>query len=114
MTSHFGYVKLRITRSIFSIPLDFEITRLTCIYDPLGYAAPVTLQGKLFLRNFLSGTIDRDEPVTEELHRDWEAWCFSLAELKKLQIPRSYFTVSFIMEAPSKKVHVFVIHPKKL
>ena len=86
--------------------LGLEITRLTCIYDPLGYAAPVTLQGKLFLRNFLSGTIDWDEPVTEELHRDWEAWCFSLAELKKLQIPRSYFTVSF-MEAPSKKVHVF-------
>ena len=65
----------------------------------------MTLQGKLFLRNFLSGTIDWDEPVTEELHRDWEAWCFSPAELKKLQIPRSYFTVSF-MEAPSKKVHV--------
>ena len=30
VTSHFGYVELRITRSIFSIPLDFEITRLTC------------------------------------------------------------------------------------
>ena len=29
---YFGYVELRITRSIFSIPLDFEITRLTCIY----------------------------------------------------------------------------------
>ena len=28
---YFGYVELRITRSIFSIPLDFEITRLTCI-----------------------------------------------------------------------------------
>ena len=26
----FGYVELRITRSIFSTPLDFEITRLTC------------------------------------------------------------------------------------
>ena len=31
VTSLFGYVELRITRSIFSIPLDFEITRLTCI-----------------------------------------------------------------------------------
>ena len=31
VTSHFGYVELRITRSILSIPLDFEITRLTCI-----------------------------------------------------------------------------------
>ena len=31
VTSHFAYVELRITRSIFAIPLDFEITRLTCI-----------------------------------------------------------------------------------
>ena len=30
VTSHFGYVELRITQSIFSIPLDFEIKRLTC------------------------------------------------------------------------------------
>ena len=30
VTSHFGYVELRITRSIYSIPFDFEITRLTC------------------------------------------------------------------------------------
>ena len=31
VTSHFGYVELWITRSIFFIPLDFEITRLTCM-----------------------------------------------------------------------------------
>ena len=31
VTSHFGYVELRIPRSISAIPLDFEITRLTCI-----------------------------------------------------------------------------------
>ena len=30
VTSHFAYVKLRITGSIFAIPLDFEIARLTC------------------------------------------------------------------------------------
>ena len=28
----FAYVELLITRSIFAIPLDFEIARLTCIY----------------------------------------------------------------------------------
>ena len=32
VTSHFAYVELRITRSIFAIPLDFEIARLTCIF----------------------------------------------------------------------------------
>ena len=31
VTSHFAYVELRITPSIFAIPLDFEKARLTCI-----------------------------------------------------------------------------------
>ena len=31
VTSHFAYVELRISRSIFAIPLDFEIARLTCM-----------------------------------------------------------------------------------
>ena len=30
VTSHFANVELRITQSIFSIPLDFETVRLTC------------------------------------------------------------------------------------
>ena len=33
MTSHVAYVEPRITQSIFAIPLDFEIARLTCIYS---------------------------------------------------------------------------------
>ena len=32
MTSHFAYVKLWITGSIFAIPLDFDIARLACIF----------------------------------------------------------------------------------
>ena len=33
VTSYFAYVKLQITWSIFPIPLDFDIARLTCIRD---------------------------------------------------------------------------------
>ena len=32
VTSHFAYVDLWITRSIFAIPLDFEIASLTCSF----------------------------------------------------------------------------------
>ena len=35
VTSNFAYVELRITRSIFDIPMDFEIARLTCTHARL-------------------------------------------------------------------------------
>ena len=54
----------------------------------------------------MPGTIDWDEPLPEELHRDWKAWCDSLTMLERLQIPRSYFAVSF-EEASEKQIHVF-------
>ena len=61
---YFGYVELRITRNIFSIPLDFEITRLTCIWSFEGmlmihlehlyaYLCPLRFFSKLFAANYL-------------------------------------------------------------
>ena len=37
-------------------------------------------------KNFLSGTINWDEPLPEELYKDFEHWCASLAEFEKLHI----------------------------
>ena len=42
VTSHFAYVELRITRSIFAIPLDFEIARLTCIWYLASSSGPLS------------------------------------------------------------------------
>ena len=38
------------------------------IYDPLGFVAPVTIQGKLFLRNAIAGSSDWDEQKSIEQH----------------------------------------------
>ena len=56
MTSHFGYVEFRISQSISSIPLDFEITRLTCsseqemyvnvVHSPQRHAPKIVEQEK--------------------------------------------------------------------
>ena len=48
MTSHFANFELRITRSIFAIPLDFEIARLT--YSFLVEAC-----------HYLKGNVDFDD-----------------------------------------------------
>ena len=82
------------------------LSLVNSIFDPLGFAAPVTLQEKLFLRKFLSGTIDWDEPLPDETRMEWETWRNSLIELEKLAIPRSYSTVSFT-KSTKRTIHVY-------
>ena len=41
------------------------LSTVSSLYDPLGLIAPVTIQGKLILRNLISGTVDWDEPLSE-------------------------------------------------
>ena len=63
MTSHFAYVKLRITRGIFAIPLDFEKVRLTCMFlgpkiaRPGGHMFNKGLYREKHEKIFLSETI---------------------------------------------------------
>lgn len=42
------------------------LSLVNSFFDPIGFVAPVTLQGKLFMRNFLTGSIDWDEPLPED------------------------------------------------
>ena len=76
------------------------------LFDPLGFVAPVTIQGKLFLREFLSITTDWDEPLPKERLSDWESWKSSLKHLEELRIPRTYSSLSF-SQATEKEVHIF-------
>jgi hypothetical protein len=48
---------------IFSMPLVY----LSSIYDPLGFLAPVIIQGKLILRKLTSSTFDWDDPVPDDI-----------------------------------------------
>ena len=76
------------------------------IFEPLGFVAPVTLEGKLFLRRFVLGTVNWDDPLPEESRQEWEAWRDSLTSLETLEIPRCYSTVSF-KKATKRVVHVY-------
>lgn len=59
------------------------------MYDPLGFAAPITIQGKLFLRNWISGN-DWDEQLPSSLQPEWEKWKLSLIHLSDVQVKRAY------------------------
>ncbi|KAK3096683.1 hypothetical protein FSP39_002345 [Pinctada imbricata] len=56
------------------------------IYDPLGFAAPVTIHGKLILREV--DTSEWDLPVHENIRRKFQIWKEGLNELRNVHISR--------------------------
>lgn len=98
---------------IFSISVrDKLFTRrgvlsiVNSLFDPIGFVAPVTIHGRILLRELNSDTFDWDAPLPEERRQDWEAWRDSLQELSHLHIPHKY-TSNSLCEAVCKELCVF-------
>ncbi|XP_062614642.1 uncharacterized protein LOC134276399 [Saccostrea cucullata] len=75
------------------------------LYDPLGFIAPVIVQGKIILRKVVSDTSDWDEALPDYLLEEWEKWKNDLPDLEKLQIPR--VIVPNLSEAHRKELLIF-------
>lgn len=64
------------------------------LYDPLGFVAPITVQGKLLLRELTANATDWDSSLPASGQELWDSWKNSLQELQHIQVPRSYGLVS--------------------
>ncbi|XP_034547118.1 uncharacterized protein LOC117818374 isoform X1 [Notolabrus celidotus] len=64
------------------------------IYDPLGFAAPVTIQGKALVRELSAEQFEWDAPLPAVKEKQWRLWTDSVHELEQLQIKRAYVPVS--------------------
>ena len=62
------------------------------LYDPLRFAAPVTLAGKLILRETMDESYGWDETLPIQYQSKWETWKNSLEHLEQVKIPRHYST----------------------
>ncbi|XP_055487755.1 uncharacterized protein LOC129695020 [Leucoraja erinacea] len=68
------------------------LSTVNSLYDPLGFLAPVTIQGRLLLRELSKQVDDWDSPLPQDMEAEWIKWRDSLQDLQKLQIPRPYTT----------------------
>ncbi len=66
------------------------LSTVNSLYDPLGFAAPVTIHGRFLLRELSKGIDDWDEPLPEEKCREWEMWRNSLQDLEEIHVQRTY------------------------
>ncbi|XP_069103134.1 uncharacterized protein [Argopecten irradians] len=64
------------------------LSTINSLYDPLGFLAPVIIQGRVLLRDMVAGTVDWDEPLSETQRVKWETWEKSLLHLHSFSIPR--------------------------
>ena len=68
------------------------------IYDPLGLAVPVLLEGKLLLqqlvllgkKNNKEKPLGWDDPLPETLSSQWQCWRNSLLHLENISVPRCF------------------------
>ena len=71
------------------------LSTIASLYDPLGFIAPVILQGRVLLQQVCRGAADWDDPVTDDVKKKWLRWIESLKSLHCIQIPRSFVPLHF-------------------
>ena len=64
------------------------------LYDPLGWATPVTISTKILLQEIWQSKLSWDEPLNEILRDKWLAILADISKLSTLTIPRAYFPLS--------------------
>ena len=83
------------------------------IYDPLGFTVPVTIRGRILLRDLMksgttknNATIGWDDPFPETHLKSWQKWQESLKELEKVSIPRCYIP-NYFGDLLKAEIHAF-------
>lgn len=77
------------------------LSTVNSVFDPLGFLAPVTIQGRALLRELTAELSDWDTTLPEDKLNKWQAWRNSLMDLRHLHVPRTYTAASL-----AKAVHV--------
>ena len=67
------------------------LSTVSSIFDPLGFIAPVLLEGKSILQDLCHDGVDWDDPIIPDVIRArWERWRTELHVLQHFSIPRCF------------------------
>ena len=78
------------------VKLDYRKTKrgvlatIASLYDPLGFATPITLVLKAVLQRLLQSKLDWDEQLPPNELRKWKEWKEGLPTLAQVTIPCCY------------------------
>jgi Pao retrotransposon peptidase/Family of unknown function (DUF5641)/Protein of unknown function (DUF1759)/Integrase zinc binding domain len=75
------------------------------LYDPLGFATPITIKSRIFLQQIWRSGIGWDDEISSEMFDQWKTWLNEMKLMEKIEIPRCYSTR--LKEATSLQLHTF-------
>ncbi|XP_076299343.1 uncharacterized protein LOC143218185 [Lasioglossum baleicum] len=64
------------------------LSTISQLFDPLGWLAPVTVQGKLLMQELWMQKTSCDDELPPEFTQRWERFCTDLAEIRELTLDR--------------------------
>lgn len=105
LTFNLNLVKIPSTLIEGKQPTKREALRIVMsLFDPLGFASPVTIRAKQLLQEVWRRGTAWDDKIDEDLAEQWETWTTHLKSLHNVAIPRRYLHYS---DAVTLELHVF-------
>lgn len=71
------------------------LSTISSIFDPLGFIAPLILEGKSILQDLCRNDVGWDDPIPEEVKARWEKWRSELYLLERFALPRCFKPQNF-------------------
>ena len=92
---YFTTNELECTENGESLTRRVMLSKIAGIYDLQGIIDPIMLQGKLILQEATRRQLQWDEPVTNDLAKEWDKWVLSMKNISDLKIPRCFKPTDF-------------------
>ena len=64
------------------------LSTVMSVYDPLGFLAPISLQGKRLLQLLCVQGLGWDDPISSDMASQWQSWLSDVKQLSELRIRR--------------------------
>lgn len=77
------------------------------IFDPLGWAMPIVLLARMFIRRIWKENYSWDQPLTEELSREWQKIRCALLDIRNIELNRRMFTCPKANLSTEWELHAF-------
>lgn len=91
-----------ISSDTFKFSVVNVLSTVNSVFDPLDFLAPVTIQGRLLLRELTAELSEWDVPLHEDKFSKWKAWQDLLQELRHFHVLWTYTQLTTLLD---KAVH---------